>query len=173
MALVPPGNKQIGSFEIVGALSSGDSIGLPNMAAYATVKDSTVTTVPAAPRNLGIGSFEIVGAISADNQIGIANMASYAVVQYLPPYTISVPNMAIYATVKDQNTVAAPTAPRNLGIGSFEIVGAVSSGDSIGLTNMAVYAAVQYYKPRFETLIHSLYYGTNNPFLGTELDPYA
>ena len=79
MAIVPPGNKQIGSPQLTGAVSSGDSIVVPNVALYATVK-------------------------------------------YLPPYTVQV-------------------------------------------SNYALYAVVQRYDQRRESVIHSLYYGKNNPLL--------
>ena len=98
MAIVPPGNKQALVDEQLDAVSSGDSIVVPNVALYATVK-------------------------------------------YLPPYTVQVSNYALYATVK----YLPPYTVR--------------------VSNYALYAVVQRYDQRRESVIHSLYYGKNNPLL--------
>lgn len=173
MAIAPPGDKQIGALRLTGVASSGDSVGVAALSSYALVKNADVTFTGLNPLTLSVGALRLTGAVSSGDSIGVPNVALYATVKYLPPYTVQVGNYALYAVVKDPTVVNKAVLPRALAIGDFRINGVTSSGDSIGLTNVTLYALVQRYDQRRESLLHSLYFGRNNPYLGTSNDPYV
>ena len=53
--------------------------------------------------------------------------------------------------------------PGNKQIGTFQITGVVDEGDAVALIATGFYALVQKFDIRRESVIHSLYYGKNNP----------
>ena len=55
--------------------------------------------------------------------------------------------------------------PGNKQIGTFQITGVVDEGDAVALIATGFYALVQKFDIRRESVIHSLYYGKNNPLL--------
>ena len=165
MAIVPPGNKQIGTFQITGVVDEGDSTGIASAASYALVKNSTVTFTGQEAQTVQVGSFQITGVVDEGDSIGITSAGFYAVVKYLPPPTTSLISAGFYALVKNPGVTYTLADPIPIHIGTFQLTGVVDEGNAVALIATGFYALVQKFDIRRESVIHSLYYGKNNPFL--------
>ena len=165
MAIVPPGNKQIGTFQITGVVDEGDSVGIVSAASYSVLKNSTVTFTGQEAQTAQVGSFQITGVVDEGDSIGITSAGFYAVVKYLPPPTTSLVSAGLYAVVKNPSVSYTLAAPIPIHIGTFQLTGVVDEGNAVALIATGFYALVQKFDIRRESVIHSLYYGKNNPFL--------
>ena len=173
MAIVPPGNKQIGSFSLDVLTSSGDSLAVTAASAYTVLKDSNITYSLRLPETISIGNFSLDVLTSRGDSLAITSAAAYVVAKYLPPPTLTITTAAAYAVLKDTTVSYTLAEPINLFIGNFGLEVLTRSEESVLISSAAVYAVLKGFTPRSESIIHSLYFGTNNPFLGTEFDPYA
>ena len=81
MAIVPPGNKQIGTFQITGVVDEGESVGIVSAASYSVLKNSTVTFTGQEAQTVQVGSFQFTGVVDEGDSIGITSAGFYAVVQ--------------------------------------------------------------------------------------------
>ena len=165
MAIVPPGNKQIGTFQITGVVDEGDSVGIVSAASYSVLKNSTVTFTGQEAQTVQVGTFQITGVVDEGESVGITSAGFYAVVKYLPPPTTSLVSAGLYAVVKNPNVSYTVAAPIPIHIGTFQLTGVVDEGNAVALIATGFYALVQKFDIRRESVIHSLYYGKNNPFL--------
>ena len=165
MAIVPPGNKQIGTFQITGVVDEGESVGIVSAASYSVLKNSTVTFTGQEAQTVQLGTFQITGVVDEGDSIGITSAGFYAVVKYLPPPTTSLVSAGFYAVVKNPNVSYTLAAPIPIHIGTFQLTGVVDEGNAVALITTGFYALVQKFDIRRESVIHSLYYGKNNPFL--------
>ena len=165
MAIVPPGNKQIGTFQITGVVDEGDSVGIVSAASYSVLKNSTVTFTGQEAQTVQVGTFQITGVVDEGESVGITSAGFYAVVKYLPPPTTSLVSAGLYAVVKNPNVSYTLAAPIPIHIGTFQLTGVVDEGNAVALITTGFYALVQKFDIRRESVIHSLYYGKNNPFL--------
>ncbi len=165
MAIVPPGNKQIGTFQITGVVDEGDSVGVASVASYALLKNATVTFTGQEAQTVQLGTFQITGVIDEGDSIGITSAGFYAVVKYLPPPTTSLVSAGFYALVKKPDVTYTLADPIPIHIGTFQLTGVVDEGNAVALIATGFYALVQKFDIRRESVIHSLYYGKNNPFL--------
>ena len=71
----------------------------------------------------------------------------------------------LYAAVKDPSVTFTLVETLPIEVGSFQITGMVDEGLSLALIGSGLYAIVQKFDIRRESVIHSLYYGKNNPLL--------
>ena len=166
MAIVPPGNKQIGTQFITVVADEGTKSSLLSAAGYALVEDSGVAITPEPPRNAQIGQCNLTGVTDEGNSGSLLAAAGYAVVKYLPPATSTLLGASSYAVVKDASVGDVPLSPTlNVGLGALTITQLTDEKTKASLLAAVGYAVVKRYNPRYELLIHSLYYGKNNPFL--------
>ena len=165
MAIVPPGNKQIGTFQITGVVDEGDSVGIVSAASYSVLKNNTVTFTGLEAQTVQLGTFQITGVVDEGDSIGITSAGFYAVVKYLPPPTTSLVSAGFYALVKKPDVTYTLADPIPIHIGTFQLTGVVDEGNAVALIATGFYALVQKFDIRRESVIHSLYYGKNNPFL--------
>ena len=165
MAIVPPGNKQIGTFQITGVVDEGDSVGIVSAASYSVLKNSTVTFTGQEAQTVQVGTFQITGVVDEGDAVGFTSAGFYAVVKYLPPPTTSLVSAGLYALVKKPDVTYTLADPIPIHIGTFQLTGVVDEGNAVALITTGFYALVQKFDIRRESVIHSLYYGKNNPFL--------
>lgn len=165
MAVVPPGNKQIGSFSFNLLGSSPKSILVNGATGFAITKNLNNTATPTVPYNVNIGNYSLQLLTSAKNNVVVNSALGLAVVKYTPPTRLFIQSASGFAAVKN-TTVTGTLAPlKNLGVGSFSLVSLTKGGASMILQSITGLALVQKYSARRESIIHSLYYGKNNPFL--------
>ena len=81
MAIVPPGNKQIGTFQITGVVDEGDAVGVANVASYALLKNDTVTFTGQEAQTVQLGTFQITGVVDEGDTVALIATGFYALVQ--------------------------------------------------------------------------------------------
>jgi len=158
MAVVPPGNKQIGSFGLVSLTSAKTTLVVESQLGLALVKDPNTYT-PREPYNVSIGSFGIVGLSSAKKTVIVESVIGLAVVKYVPPTVLFVESAIGLAAVKNNDTTYSLALPLSVGIGSFGIVSLTKAKPTVLFNSVIGLAVVQNFVPRNESVIHSLNYG--------------
>ena len=173
MAIVPPGNKQVGSYALTAVGSEGDSVQLLSGKGYAVAKNPALDYSGQLPEFVQAGQYGLTGIGSEGDSLQLLSGRAYAVVHYLPPYTVTAVGAKAYAVVSDPNAKSNIEKPITVQAGGYALTGVATEGDSVQLLAARAYAIVQRYDLRTERLIHSLYFGSNNPYLGTTSDPYV
>ncbi len=166
MAIVPPGNKQVESFQTELVVSSGLSLKLAGLASYGVVKNLSQNYTPTPPSNKLIDNVLFETVVSSGINVRLQGTQLYGVVKFTPPRAIKIGGLGLSGVVKDNSISVTLSSPRNKMVDNLQVEAVINTPNNvITVTGTQLYGVVKFTMPRNEALIFSLYYGENNPYL--------
>ena len=162
MAVVPPGNKQVGEYSAIAVLqlaASRASFKAYDLTGYAVVRDQGTAWVTKPPNSCMVGEYTAVAVVKAatgKRMLRTYDIAGYAVVQYIPPTSLKAYDLAGYAIVKDA-VVYTTTPTKSVMIGKHSLVAVVNTPKRVlRAYDVVGYAIVKYVTPRKENTVISI-----------------
>lgn len=159
MAIVPPGNKQVGEFAAVVTTSRPTTTYAQLLSGTSVLLNTLVGIVPTPVNNLMVGEFAGVVTSSRSTRVLSNLLTSTAVLKYAPPASAICQLLTATAALKGP-VAASPVPPLNLLFGEFAGVVTSSRPTVVTAQLITATAVVQQFTRRLETLIMSLTYPT-------------
>jgi len=156
MAVVPPGNKQIGNYLTTGVVNLGNSAVLLASAGFAIAKNDSALNSYVEPFRAQIGSVNLAILVNQGSSAALPAAALFAVVKKTPPPTGAVLAAASFAVVKYDLTSYTLSLPQPISIGATSVTGIVNLGKSATMPAAVLYAVVHKYQDRDESIIHGI-----------------
>lgn len=164
MAIVPPGNKQIGDYTNIVVTNLRVPIFKDLLqAGFAVTRDSSATFTPQAPKNIFIGDYSnIVVTYKPCPVISSYLVAGFVVSKYLPPSVFYNHLTASFVATKDTTITTPAIVPvKNKFIGDYTAI-IVTKKPVPEMRNLLTvgFVVTREFTPRVETLIMNLKYNT-------------
>lgn len=161
MAIVPPGNKQVGEYTGIATMVADGAI-VVNTGEYvnALVYDPTTTYTPAAPKNVLVGEYTgIATLVSEGGYVANHGMGGLAVVYVdQTPATYNF-GMASLVVVEADTPDPVIKSPLNVMVGEYTGIATLTqSGAVIANSGVSALVLVQKITPRIESIIMNLVY---------------
>ena len=157
MAIVPPGNKQIGDYAMSVTIKYDSGERLMAMGGLAVTKDVNDATVVKPPLNLQVGDYAMSVTINCGNTGRLLSSAGLCVAKYTPPAQgnlLAMGGLVVATTPTD----LAGLPPRNLQVGDYTMSLIINTPNATRLLSMAGVVVVQQITKRIETILMEIYH---------------